>query len=267
MPEIGATTEIFEANEINIDLYAKDLDPSELDDIGKVIGLNATPDSTSDLKTVPKPQTGRIIIQDYFENEGNGQVLKDEQAIAETAMAINFKEVANMKKIPSKSSTTPNIKAYFTTITEVEDEMSDDDFEADLPCGIDELTLPNSNTDPKSSVANILNTNCSLCSYHAKSGWKQLAKHYVRKHPGKEISISRLCSQFNPQDLPIDPLITHKGGETLIYSLCYICNDAYKMSSSKWLMHFISHTGKFQHYLQKITYFVKLNIFSPYFYR
>lgn len=267
MPEIGATTEIFGANEINIDEYAKDLDPSELEDIGKVIGLNAIPDSTSDLKTVPKPQTGRIIIEDYFEKEGNGQILKDEQTIAETAMAINMKEVANMKS-SSKSSTPRNIKTYFTTVdTDVENEMSDDDFEEDLPCGMDDLTLPNSNTDTKSSVANILNTNCNLCSYHAKSGWKQLAKHYVRKHPGKEISISRLCSQFNPQDLPIDPLITHNGFETLIYSLCYICNNAYKMSSSKWLMHFISHTGKFQHYSQKITYFVKLNICSPLFYR
>lgn len=121
---------------------------------------------------------------------------------------------------------------------------SDDDFEDDVPCGMDELTLPNSNTD-RNAVDELI-SKCNQCPYQAKKGWKQLTKHYVRNHPGKEISVSRLAQQYNPQDLkvnPITPIITKGVGGIMIRSLCYLCNEGYNMCSSKWLMHFIEHTG------------------------
>lgn len=127
-------------------------------------------------------------------------------------------------------------------IIDVDD--SDDDFEDDIPCGMDELILPNSNTDR--NAADELISKCNQCSYQAAKGWKQLTKHYVRKHPGKEISISRLAQQYNPHDLkvnPITPMFTKSVGGMMIQSLCYICNEGYNMCSSKWLMHFIEHTG------------------------
>lgn len=127
----------------------------------------------------------------------------------------------------------------------IDEDVSEDDFEDELPCGMDELILPNSNTDR--NAIDKLKTNCGLCSYSAKSGWKQLTKHYVRMHPGKEISIARLSKEFNPQDLmqtSIAPIVTKGTDGTLIQSLCYICNDVYKMCGDKWLMHFIAHTGE-----------------------
>lgn len=63
--------------------------------------------------------------------------------------------------------------------------MSDDEDqnEDEVPDDDDELVLPNYNTDR--NVANEPKLNCSLCSYQAKKGLKQLIKHYVCDHPGK----------------------------------------------------------------------------------
>lgn len=65
-------------------------------------------------------------------------------------------------------------------------ETSDDDFEDDIPCEMDEFTLPNSNTDR--NLAEKLTSNCHICAYTATKSWKHLTKHYVRKHPCNFIS-------------------------------------------------------------------------------
>lgn len=143
-------------------------------------------------------------------------------------------DITNLNSIPNDSA-----------VPSCDNDISDDDFEDDSPCGMDGLTLPNSNTDR--SKCEKLTSNCNLCPYQATRGWKQLTKHYVRLHPGEKVSTSRLSSAYNARELaenPILPLVTKVSGETMIQSLCYICNEGYNMSSSKWLMHFISHTGK-----------------------
>lgn len=203
-PEVGANTEIVVAE------FAKNL----LESSGFNIDVEPSIDSNSPNKDgvteSKKAERTRIIIPDFLEN---GNVAAD-------------------------------LKLMMTTYEDAE--ISDDDYEDDQPCGMDELILPNSNTDRNAN--DTMKSGCNLCSYQATKGWKQLTKHYVRKHPGKEISISRLANMFNPQELQgttFTPLITKEfGGDTLIQSLCYICNEGYNMCSSKWLMHFIAHTGE-----------------------
>lgn len=170
---------------------------------------------------------------------------------------ILFQEIASVglfeelnPKVPSEKSEKVkrlrirlnDVEQYVNGIKVNEGDISDDDYEIDVPC--DPLTLPNSNTDR--NAVEKLKSACNLCSYEAKCGWKQLTKHYVRKHPGKEISISRLSNSFNLADImanPFEPVISSARGETMIQYLCYICSEIYNMSSSKWFMHFISHTG------------------------
>lgn len=165
-------------------------------------------------KKLKKPERPKIIIHEFPEN-GNVAAIKLGISTA-AAAATNGDDL----------------------------DVSDDDYEDDKPCGMDELTLPNSNTIRNAS--DTMKSNCNLCTYQATKGWKQLTKHYVRKHPGKEISISRLASAFNPQELQtttFTPIITKGFEGTMIQSLCYICNEGYNMCSSKWLMHFVAHTG------------------------
>ncbi|XP_031638528.1 uncharacterized protein LOC116350755 [Contarinia nasturtii] len=161
----------------------------------------------------------KVIINDFFDDENIPASLKRETLLEEQQTSLATDDV----------------------------DISDDDYEDDSPCGIDELTLPNSNTH-RNTVDNVL-TICDLCPYQAPKGFKQLTKHYVRTHSDKEISISRLANIFNPQELQetkFTPLITKTASETIIRSLCYICNEGYNMSSSKWILHFISHTGEFE---------------------
>lgn len=208
-PEVGAHTEIVVAE------FAKNL----LESSGFNIDVEPSIDSNSPNKDgateSKKAERTRIIIPDFLEN---GNVAAD-------------------------------LKLMMTTTEDAE--ISDDDYEDDQPCGMDELILPNSNTDRNAN--DTMKSSCNLCSYQATKGWKQLTKHYVRKHPKKEISISRLANMYNPQELQgttFTPLITKEcGGGTLIQSLCYICNEGYNMCSSKWLMHFIAHTGEHDFHL------------------
>lgn len=123
-------------------------------------------------------------------------------------------------------------------------ELSDEDFGDDVPCKMDEVTLPNSNTD---RAVDKLKSTCNLCEYEAPKGWKQLTKHYVRKHPNCEIPISRLANDQNPMYLsknPFTPEITESSTGLMIKSHCPICNEVYGMHSEKWLHHFVAHTGK-----------------------
>lgn len=194
--------------DINMEDFADDI--LDLDAIGREIELKLlAKDVAHKSKKAERP---KIIIPDYEEN-GNVSV-----------------------PLPFPLPLEPTADDF---------EMSDEDFQDDQPCGMDALILPNSNTDR--NAVDVMKSNCSLCSYQATKGWKQLTKHYVRKHPGNEISISRLANVFNPQELnetTFTPIITKQLSETMIQSLCYICNEGYNMSSSKWLMHFIAHTGK-----------------------
>lgn len=192
---------------IDISEYAKNL----LETSDGALFL-ASPEK-DDAKKLQKPERFKIIIPEFFEN---GNVATTPKLAMSTAAAANSDDL----------------------------DISDDDYEDDKPCGMDELTLPNSNTDRNAGDA--MKSNCNLCTYEATKGWKQLTKHYVRKHPGKEISISRLASSFNPQELQSTTPIITKGFEgTMIQSFCYICDQVYNMCSSKWLMHFIAHTGNF----------------------
>lgn len=233
VPEIGANAEVFGiAENINLDEYTKDLDTSSLDtfDINLSTFNQALEAFKDGAKNKIKTQRARIIINDFSENE----------SVIGTATA---------------------------TMTMANDLVtSDDDYEDDIPCGMDDLILPNSNTDR--NAVNRLEPNCRLCSYQVTKGYKQLTKHYVRKHPKKEIPISRLAQAYNPQELminPITPLITNSLTETLIQSICFICDESYNMSSSKWVMHFITHTGKHNYYLKftnsRNKFFLKNQIF------
>lgn len=125
-------------------------------------------------------------------------------------------------------------------------ELSDEDFEDDVPYQMDKLTLPNSNTDRE--VMDKLKSTCNLCQYQAVKGWKQLTKHYVRKHPNCEIPISRLAKDQNPTYLSKNPCtletIESATGERMVKSHCPICNEVYIMRDDKWLHHFIAHTGR-----------------------
>lgn len=125
-------------------------------------------------------------------------------------------------------------------------DMSDDDFENDQPCTINELIWPNLNTDHNSD--NQPRTKCSVpyCDYESKKGWKQLTKHHVRQHPGMDAPNSRLSKNFNPLELMVNSFpstFTNGPNGILVQSLCYICNERYNMCSEKWLWHFIAHTG------------------------
>lgn len=229
LPEVGANTEI------NIAEYAKNLlDTSELNiDVDPSIA-SCSPEKNG-AKQLKKAQRPQIILNDFSEN-GN---------VAATPSPIKLVNPSPIK-LPTPSPVklaTPSPIKLATTDDDVE--ISDDDYEDDLPCGMDEITLPNSNTDRNAN--DVMKSNCNLCSYQATKGWKQLTKHYVRKHPGKEISISRLASQYDPKELQSTsffPLITKGHAGIMIQSVCYICNEGYNMCSSKWLMHFIAHTGE-----------------------
>lgn len=114
-------------------------------------------------------------------------------------------------------------------------ESSDEDIEDDTPYKMNDC-----------NTVDQLNFVCNLCEYQAVKGWKQLTKHYVRKHPNSEIPISRLAADQDPVYLsqnPHLPEITNKSTGLMIKSHCPICNDRYHMNSDKWLMHFIAHTG------------------------
>lgn len=196
-------------------IILSDLGSLSIDDIGQMIESDLPDNSSIDSAIVAikppakkPPQRAKIIIKDYSEI--------GDHCVASLQLASDI-------------------------------EISDDDYEDDQPCGMDELILPNSNTDRNTTDQN--RTRCSLCSFQATKGWKQLTKHYVRKHAGKEISVSRLDKVFNPQELmstTFTPIITKGPAGTMIQSLCYICNERYNMCSSKWLSHFIAHTGTLQ---------------------
>lgn len=248
LPDIGANTEVFvPTDNINLDDYAKDLDTSTLSDIVERIGLGSTVlDSKEDTKPLQKTFKPRVYLNDYSEYAGKGQKLEERKPDTKK-VPIDLKNIStSMKQVAL------NGVAKAPPSAANDSEVSDDDFDDDKPCGIDELTLPNSNTEQNASASKKLTSNCSLCTYKAARGWKQLVKHYVRKHSGQGIStISRLA--FNLQELtmcPFTPLISKKVGEIMIQSLCYLCGEGYNMSSTKWLMHFISHTGNCQHSLR-----------------
>lgn len=124
------------------------------------------------------------------------------------------------------------------------DDISDDDFEDEQPCGMNELISSNSNTHHNDKPK----IECSIvsCSYKAQKGWKQLTKHYARQHPTEDMPNSYLSKNFNIQKLKdniITSVVTEGPNGMFIKSMCYICNESYRMCSEKWLMHFISHTG------------------------
>lgn len=174
------------------------------------------------------------------------------------AKGVEMKEVVApkmppvMRKVKRAKVVIVNMDFYeqFETIaTKVplnnnDSELSDEDFEDDVPCRMDDLTLPNPNTDRE--IVDKLKSTCTLCQYQAPKGWKQLTKHYVRKHPNCEIPISRLAKDQNPIYLSknaITPEITENSTGLMIKSHCPICNEVYGMFSDKWLQHFIAHTG------------------------
>lgn len=138
---------------------------------------------------------------------------------------------------------------YEMDITMSDDiETSDDDFEDGVPCEMEELKLPNSNTN-RDAVVHLKST-CSFCQYQTAKGWKQLTKHYVRKHPNCEIAISRLAKDQDPFNLsqnPNEAQIFEDSTGMIIKSRCPLCNRSngtFAMCSEKWLIHFITHTGK-----------------------
>lgn len=142
VPEIGAT-QIYPSENVNLDEYTKDLDTSSLEDIGKLIEPNKLDETARSVDHAGKMKRARILLNDY--SDGN-----------------------------------VNILSFFKTDRDIE--TSDDEFEDDIPCGMDEFTLPNSNADQ--NVVEKLKSNCNACGYTATKSWKQLTKHYVQKHPG-----------------------------------------------------------------------------------
>ena len=206
-PDIGAIDEICAMEDINLDNCKNGFDPSVLDvlDMDHTTGIST---KKNGMKKSKKVKRAKVIIIDFdFYGQKENMAMK-------ISMNDDF-------------------------------ESSDEEFENDVPCKMDELTLPNSNTD--SDVVEKLKSACNLCQYQATKGWKQLTKHYVRKHPKCEIPISRLAKDQNPFYLsqnPFSPEITESLTGLMIKSLCPICDEVYCMCSEKWLTHFISHTGK-----------------------
>lgn len=125
------------------------------------------------------------------------------------------------------------------------DEFSEDDLEDDQPV----VMNTNRNVENKSSMK------CAMpwCDYNTEKGWKHLTKHCVRQHEGKYNLNSQLSQNFNPQELKGNTAIATKGPNGLLFqSHCYICNEIYNMSSEKWLMHYIAHTGECQSEIGKL---------------
>lgn len=213
LPEIAANAEIFTPSDnLNLDDYTKVLESLPLNNIDIGNDIAAEPNGKDGAKqtkdSLKRVQRSKIIINDFV---------------------VNGNIAAILKPVPAK------------------DDVSDDDFEDDQPCRMDELFLPNSNTDRNANEK--LETECGVlsCDYKANKGWKQLTKHCVRQHPGVDIPNSFLSKNFNPHELMVTtfaPIVSKGPNGLLIQSLCYICNESYKMFSEKWLMHFIAHTGK-----------------------
>lgn len=206
--DIGTNAEIFGITEnINLDEYTKDFDPTSLDSFVIDPISSKSTNKKIGMKKSNKKKRAKIYIADFTDYD----------------QSVNI--AAN---IPINNDF----------------EMSDDDLENDVPCEMDELILPNSNTDR--NAVDKLKSHCSLCQYEAAKGWKQLTKHYVRQHQNCEIPISRLAKDQEPFYLarnPFTPTITKVSTELLIKSPCLICNEVYNLCSAKWLLHFIAHTG------------------------
>lgn len=186
-------------------------------------------------------QRPRIIVQDYLAyNVIPGLLLTEQMEDEEMVSEVITEQI--LDKVISEQVVK---EVVAESVVNEDHNISDDDIEDDQPCGIDEITLPNSNANR--NVVGKMQTNCGLCKFQAKS-FKQLTMHYVRTHPDKEIATSRLANQFNPQELQetfFTPMITKNTSEIMIHTLCYICGEGYNMSSSKWLSHFIAHTGEY----------------------
>lgn len=215
MPEIAANAEIYTPSDnLNLDDYTKVLESLPLNNI----------------------DIGNIIETGSKEKDGAIQTYTSLHRVQRTKIILNEYSLVNANVAPIPKP--------------VMDDISDDDFEEDQPCGMDDLILPNSNTGHDADDK--LKTECSvdLCSYKAEKGWKQLTKHFVRHHSEPfqtTIPNSYLSKNFNAQELMITtftPMVTKSPTGMLIQSLCYFCNQSYKMCSEKWLMHFIAHTGE-----------------------
>lgn len=211
LPDIAANAEIFTPSEnLNFDDYTNVLESLLLNpnDIGNIIEatLNEKDGAKQTNNSLKRVQRTKIIINEFTAVNGN---------------------VAAHSQPPI-------------------DDMSDDDFEDDQPCSMDELILPNSDRTTDRNDDDQMKTKCR-CDYNAQKGWKQLTKHYVRQHPAWDMPNSRLSKHFNTQELMMTtftPIVTKSPTGMLIQSICYICNASYNMCSEKWLMHFIAHTGE-----------------------
>lgn len=208
--DIGAMSEICAIEDINLNN-----DPLDIFGIDHTTRIST---KMNGVKQSKKVKRAKIIVvnMDFFGQEKKDNIAMKDNIVMNTPINIDF-------------------------------ESSDEDFEDDVPCKMDELTLPNSNTDR--NAVNKLKSACSLCQYQAVKGCKQLTKHYVRKHPNCEIPISRLAKDQNPiymSQNSIEPQITENLTGLMIKSFCPICNEVYNMCSEKWLHHFIAHTGKYR---------------------
>lgn len=208
LPASGQCDELCVLENIDLGDCTKDLDPSVLDAFD------------------PNNHTERISSKKNGVKKG-GRVKRPKVFIVD--MEICFPQENSLQN--------------FAMISDFE--ISDDDFEDDIPCKVDELSLANSNTDR--NTVDKSKSDCNLCQYQAAKSWKQLTKHYVRKHPNCEIPISRLSKDQDPLKLslnPKEPEVTKDSTGLTIKSHCPICNETYAMCSEKWLVHFIAHTGK-----------------------
>lgn len=123
-------------------------------------------------------------------------------------------------------------------------ETSDDDQQVDNPLESDNPSCSQWNTEQN------VQRHCGICSFKKSRNWKQLVKHYVRKHPGEQIVTSRLANRFKLKDILENP-VESINCNMLIKSLCYMCDEYYKLDASKWLQHFIAHTGEYEYKCNK----------------
>lgn len=228
VPEIGATADVG----ATIDIQLDQLNLGEFNSFGRQ--KNLLPDSD---------QTHRLTITiNLFEykmaEKEQEKLFCDDDNDEELGGPI----VESCDKVNQKLETT--VTENENNETQVDSnliETSEDDQEYDRPIASDNYVVPNSNTDRRVTQTNL---KCTMCPYKDLVGWKMLTKHYIRKHPGKEIAHSRLAERFKLDDIIASPVISTVTDRMLIKSICLFCDQWYSMDSFKWEKHFVSHTGE-----------------------
>lgn len=230
VPEIGATADVGST----IDIQMDQLNLGELNSFGRQRNLLPDSDETHRLTI-----TINLFEYEIAENEQEKLFCDDDNdekhdgPVEESCDEVNLKLETTVNK--NENNETQGDSNLIET--------SEDDQEYDHPIASDNYVVPNSNTDRRVTQTNL---KCTICPYKDLVGWKMLTKHYIRKHPGKEIAHSRLAERFKLDDIiacPVSSTLT-ESDRFRFKSICLFCDQWYYLDSSKWEKHMVSHTGE-----------------------